>query len=210
MTRKELKNLSDEQLVKVMHKNNHVYEVARDYCENDGMYHMEEMLSGVPKSATYQIASYCQGEHFRLVRDRFNLNESILEECKEWLENNDCMFNSLMCEFECKTDEEEDSFWKRFNQCIRYQRVIDEERYSINVKDSDYNFMWNYINEFIDELDRNIYKAILSEYEYCTSDEYLEMFITDECGREMLDGLYIEDGILKEHIDYIRDYGVAM
>lgn len=89
MTKKYLTDMSFSELKTLIENNESLRNAAMDRLRDDAYNWVEDYLEGCP-AKSYQIGSYCQGEHFYIDPGR-------VDQLAEWFDNvqkNYCLFNT--------------------------------------------------------------------------------------------------------------------
>lgn len=89
MTKKYLADMSFSELKTLIENNDSLHHAAMDHIRDDAFNWVEDYLDGCP-AKSYQIGSYCQGEHFYIDPGR-------VDQLAEWLndvQKKYCLFNT--------------------------------------------------------------------------------------------------------------------
>ena len=151
------------------------------------------MLRDCPKECSYQIATYCQGEHFRIAKPFFNATADLLDRVDAWINRNEFTFYRIL---------DDTAFLEECAKMRKYLEVIDTVE---NIKNKDYEFMWTFIMDTMAELEDRIYKALMELYEDNISEEECLLYFCDEFGLNSFEDYYVEDGNVYKEVHYVNN-----
>ena len=194
MTRLYFKDMSEQELTKVYMRCEKVRESVQNDVREIADDRLRDVLWHCPKGCDYQIATYCQGEHFSIGGRYGDITVHLLDEVEQWMNDNEFTFYEILADAE---------FCERCEKMRKYQSVIEDVGYW-SMKEKDYDYMDEFVSKTCRELEGRIYKALIEDYEANTSEEECLLYFCDEWGQNCFDGYYVENGNVYQEVHYTR------
>ena len=181
--------MSFDQLEKFYNGNKYLQNYVSDYALQCAQNSVDEYLNGIPGFCSYQIGSFCQGEHFRINGKRYQieLTEEEIKEFKSWLDEKQRAYGLL-------TIDEYNLACKWFEIALRFAIVCDE------LSDKDYDNMEKQRDELTQNLERILYNRLQSEYDWAIDDKDRFDYFCDMIPLIDDDFIPLEDGTMIETI----------
>lgn len=179
--RKELSNMTHEELIALLHANMAVYAELRDLADrNATAYDLDEFFYRVPHCLDYNVGYPGNYMHINGYALSFSAQAETLEWCK-MVANNYGIERDLLPDFE---------------KCEKYLNVLMD--YSINPSEKDAEYMEKYVDGQVEKALSAVLDKAVAINDQCDDDYYLADILLS-C--ELLDDYYTEDGMV-----YRRQY----
>lgn len=151
--------MSFDQLEKFYNGNKYLQNYVADHALQCAQDSVDEYLNGIPNFCSYQIGSFCQGEHFKINGKRYQieLTEEEIKEFKSWLDEKQRTYDLL-------TIDEYNLACKWFEIALRFAIVSDE------LSDKDHYNMEKQRDELAKNLERILYDRLQSEFDWTLND----------------------------------------
>lgn len=178
---RKISDLSIEELENIWNKSHKLQEKIFDDCMEFATFEVDNCLYKF--SGSYQIGSYCQGEHLEISENISELNEYynyhdgewFIEDIKPYFDKYTTLLEKLECDYNLSDE----------NYC-RIEKRKDELK--------------NIINDIL-------YKDFIDIYDYYMDKEHCFEYMSEFI--DTYDNFYVwEDNTLYEHIDFCREYSL--